>query len=136
MQRERGFTLLEMMIVVVVVGVLAAIAIPAFSSHSIKTTRNAAQQFMLDVATREKQYLLDARAYLEITDGDFTPLGLTIPPEVSDFYTVEVTVPTASTFTITAEAITGKRQQEDGDLTLTHAGAKARTLPDSTVENW
>jgi len=53
--RTRGFTLLEVMIVVVIVGVLAAIALPAYQSQVRKSNRSAAQQFMQDVALREQQ---------------------------------------------------------------------------------
>jgi len=55
----RGFTLLEVMIVCVIVGVLAAIALPAYQNQVHKGNRSAAQHFMLDVATKAQQILMD-----------------------------------------------------------------------------
>jgi len=61
--RNRGFTLIELMIVVVIVAVLAAIALPSYRSYVIRANRSQAQQYMQDIANREEQFRLDARAY-------------------------------------------------------------------------
>jgi type IV pilus assembly protein PilE len=61
--RLAGFTLIEMLIVVLIVATLAAIALPAYRNAIIKSNRSAAEQFMSDVSNREEQYLLDQRSY-------------------------------------------------------------------------
>ena len=77
-----GFTLIELMIVVAIIGVLAAIAFPSYETYVIKSNRRATQAFMLDVANREKQYFLDARVYLDVANNAaFTNLGMTVPTE-------------------------------------------------------
>jgi type IV pilus assembly protein PilE len=119
---RRGFTLLELMIVVVVVGILTAVAFPSYQSYIVRGNRAAAQAFMLDVASREKQYLLDARAYAP----DLTTLGMTPPTDVSKHYgTITITAPAGAppTFAILAHP-TSSMQASDGDLTLNSDGTK------------
>lgn len=126
MKDAKGFTLIELMIVVAVIGILAGIALPQYQQYVIRGNRTAAEAFMMDVVNREKQYLLDARSYA--IDGGTTALAqLTMapPPAVSKYYTFTVTVPVASTvptFTITATPIVGKLQASDGSLTLDDLG--------------
>lgn len=129
MKMPKGFSLIELMIVVVIIGVLASIAIPSYQNHVIKSNRSAAQGYMLKIASREEQYLLDARTYTDIAT-----LSLTQPSETTGKYTFAVTVVTATTdpgyiagvalpqYTITATA-TGS-QLSDGDLTLDNSGTK------------
>lgn len=122
MKLQKGFSLVELMIVVVIVGILAAVAFPSYQSYLVKSNRAAAQAFMVDVASRQKQYLLDARVYA----ADLATLGVTAPTDVSDHYTISVSVPagTPPSFTITATP-TSARQTADGALTLDSDGTKA-----------
>ena len=118
-RRERGFSLLELMTVLVIVGVLAAIAWPSYQSYVIRSNRAAAQSFMMSVANRQEQYILTNRSYAATTAA----LSLTAPPETNGRYTFAVTNPGgATTYLVTATAI--GNQLPDGDLTLSSDGTK------------
>jgi type IV pilus assembly protein PilE len=119
-RRIRGFTLLEIMIVVAIVGILAAIAYPSYQNYLRRSNRSAAESFMLDLANRQQQYLLDQRSYAP----DVASLVSSQPPEVSAVYTVTIASAAGPppTFTISAAPKVGTIQAGDSTLTLDQAG--------------
>jgi type IV pilus assembly protein PilA len=60
---ERGFTLIELMIVIAIIGILAAIAIPQFSAYRQRSYNSAAQSDLRNLATAEEAYFVDAATY-------------------------------------------------------------------------
>ncbi len=124
MKKNRGFTLIELMIVVAIVAVLAAIAFPSYQNHLRKARRADAQSLMMDIANREQQYLLDARGYAT-GSGALALLNVTVPDSVSTYYTVTVgTGATTPSYLITATAL--GPQVPDGNLSLDSEGTKKR----------
>jgi len=120
--RQRGFTLVELLVSVAIVGILAAIAYPSYTRYVIKGNRAAAQSHLMDLAQAEAQYFADARAYA----NSVTTLNVTTPSAVSDKYTITFDVPdtTPPTFTISAVPKTGTAQAGDGTLTIDNTGAR------------
>ena len=124
MKDAKGFTLIELMIVVAVVGILSMVALPQYQQYVIRGNRAAAEAFMMDVANRQKQFLLDARSYAP----DLPTLTMTAPTNVSNNYNVTVSAPVVAgappTFTVTATPVAGSKQANDGTLTLDDLGTK------------
>lgn len=132
---NRGFTLIELMITVAVVGILAAVAYPSFTQYLVRAKRSAAQSFMHSVANKQEQYMLDRRSYA----ADLATLNVSAPADVSANYTITVacTMPTAvgnctalagtPTYTITGTPVGAQATNDTqcGTLTINHLGTKA-----------
>lgn len=121
--RKNGFTLIELMIAVAIVGLIAAVAYPSYTQYILRSNRAAAQAHLSDIAQAEQQYLVDNRAYTT-TLSDLN--GMTTPTSVSKYYTVSIAVTAGPppTFTVTAAPKTGTAQASDVTLTINNAGTK------------
>jgi type IV pilus assembly protein PilE len=101
MHRMRGITLLELMIVVVIVGILAAVAYPSYREFTARAKRNEAKAALLKVATNQERFYLQNNSFTT----DMTELGFPVGTNYitdSESYTVAVTAASASNFTATA----------------------------------
>ena len=65
--KEKGFTLIELMIVIAIIGILAAIAIPQFSAYRTRSYNSAAQADIRNAATAQEAYFVDENTYCSTT---------------------------------------------------------------------
>ncbi|UCD65166.1 MAG: prepilin-type N-terminal cleavage/methylation domain-containing protein [Candidatus Zixiibacteriota bacterium] len=96
MHNRKGFTLIELMIVVVIIGILAALAIPRFMQATTKSKQSEAKQLLKQIYTMERAYRQEFNTYI----ADFNTIGVEIQPTARYAYTFLVC--TADAFTVEA----------------------------------
>ncbi|MFQ6371294.1 type IV pilin protein [Shewanella sp. YIC-542] len=122
MKKTVGFTLIEVMIVVVIIGILASIAYPSYIDYVTRSNRAEAHAALLKVANLQEQYYLDNRTYAE----DMKKLGLTADPYLTDnkLYSVDSVGTGSFTITATPQGAQATRDSQCKTITLTDTGAK------------
>ena len=119
---QRGFTLIELMIVAAIIAVLAAVAYPSYTRYVVKSNRAAAQAQILDIANREQQYLMANRGYA--TKAQLTASGYTLPTQLTNLYTYDVELGAGAVPAFTITFTPRGSQLSDGTLTYTNDGVK------------
>jgi type IV pilus assembly protein PilE len=116
-KRDRGFTLIELMVVVIVIAILAAIAIPSYLNQTRKARRNGAEDALQQIALREERYRAECSGYC---DASATPTGCSTcnwsalgGDPSGTYYTYTVTVASATSVAPATYSIlaTGKSTQ-------------------------
>jgi type IV pilus assembly protein PilA len=98
LKNKKGFTLIELMIVVAIIGILAAIAIPNFMSYQCKAKQSEAKSLLGAVRTAQEVYYAEKSKYADdIDDTGFTQKG-------DGIYTISIAAG-ANTTTFTANAV-------------------------------
>lgn len=119
--KQLGFTLMELMVVVVIVGILTAIAVPSYSSHRTKASRQSAQAELIQLAAIQEKTYLNSNSY----SSSVAALGSTGSTQ-DGRYTIDCPAASCVTnsFTLSATPVAGSTQANDGVLTIDSTGQR------------
>ena len=101
---ERGFTLIELMIVIAIIGILAAIAIPQFSAYRTRSFNSASQADLRNATTAQEAYFVDEQTYCATTS---TLIGDTYGLYLSENVTLTVGNSNDETYNMTTRHSAG-----------------------------
>ena len=119
MNMQRGFTLVELLVVVAVIGILASIGIPSYNNYVIRGKLVEGTSELSDGRVKMEQFFQDNRTYV----------GGTCPAETANFtYDCNTPAATTNTYTITA---TGKGNISGYSYTINQNNAKTSVTPSS-----
>jgi len=127
---EKGFSLIELLITMIIVAILVAIAYPSYTDYLRKSKRVEAQAELLDLASKIQRYKIANFTFLQ-TDGEPITLEnigesemLTLPRSGNPLYQVTLFDVTEKTWTLAATPIDNTTQQLDGGVSVNYRGEK------------
>ncbi|MEM7564956.1 MAG: type IV pilin protein [Pseudomonadota bacterium] len=133
MRHSKGFTLIELMIVVAVVGILSAIAFGYYTENVLAANRTEARSTLSEVGGSLEKCRSLYGSY------NHANCNVTFPVATeSNYYNITASAIAATTFTLTATPVAGGAQSNDADcttLTLTNAGVRGATGA-NTADCW
>jgi type IV pilus assembly protein PilE len=132
----RGFTLIELMIAVAIIGILSAIAYPAYQDYVRRSNRAEAQAILMENAQLFERFFTANNTYVGAGTAVLTTAQSQSPKTGTAKYTISATTETASAFTLQAAPSGGYSDPKCGTLTLNQVGTTTKSGTGSLSDCW
>ncbi len=134
LKNMRGVTLMELLVVVVIIGILASVAVPSYRRYLLRSQRTEAMTALMNAQTAQEKFFLQFNAYSNnLTAAPPAGLGL-LNRTATEKFAVTLARPTVTTFTVTATAIGGQMNDDTCRVfTINQAGTR-RAFNESSDE--
>jgi type IV pilus assembly protein PilE len=116
MQKQRGVTLIELVVVMIIVGILAAVAIPSYRNYILRSQRSDAKDALLALATQQEKFYLQCNTYADDIAGAPDCAAAELQGAVTSengWYDLVIDNADATSFTVSAIAAAGGNQAQD-----------------------
>ncbi len=127
---QKGFTLVEIMIVVAIIGILASIAIPSYTDYVKRGKAAEATSTLADIKSRMEQCFQDRKDY-----SHASCTALCVAPADSKYFTYSCAGTTTETYTLTATAVAGQGV-DNFSFTVNQDNAKTSNFDGNTGNCW
>lgn len=145
MHKQRGVTLIELVVVMIIVGILAAVAIPSYRNYVLRSQRSDAKDALLALATQQEKYYLQCNTYATVIAGAPNCVaGELQGADASEngWYDLAIDDADDTSYTLSATAAAGGNQAQDTQCEIFRVTDRGiRTAEDSggtdnTAECW
>lgn len=140
--QQNGFTLIELMVTVAIVGILAGIAYPGYQDGVMKSRRADAKGALLGLANAMERHFTETNSYLgagttDSNTGSPTIFSTTSPVDGGTaYYNLTINAATASSYTLNATPTGAQANDKCGTLSLTQTGARGISTALAVTDCW
>lgn len=131
--RKRGFTLIELMVVVAIVAIIAAIAVPAYGRYAYRARRADGQELLLRIANAQERYYSTYNTYGDLKTIGYA--GTTTANSEKQYYQATAAQGASGdwqSFVVTARAMEAQAKDACGDLSIDNTGMKKPPSTDAS----
>ena len=132
-RKMRGITLMELMIVVIILGILAAVAYPNYRDFAARAKRNEAKAALLQIATQQERFYLNNNTYTT----DMTQLGFPVGADfVTESGSYTITVENADASNFSASAVYNNADNESNKCGTFEIDGRGQRTSDPYTDCW